>query len=49
MMSGGESDWEIELQIREELNDKPDGLKQYKDKLRKAIITTADQKATAQK
>ena len=33
-----ESDWESQLQIREELNDKPDKLKRYEDKLRKAIF-----------
>ena len=33
-----ESDWESQLQIREELNDKPDELKRYKDKLKKAIF-----------
>ena len=35
---GFESDWESQLQIREELNDKPDELKRYEDKLRKAIF-----------
>ena len=35
---GFESDWESQLQIREELNDKPDELKCYEDKLRKAIF-----------
>ena len=33
-----ESDWESKLEIREELNDKPDELKRYEDKLRKAIF-----------
>ena len=48
---GLESDWERQLQIREELNDKPDELKRYVDKLRKAIFnySRAEQKATAQK
>ena len=32
------SDWESQLQIREELNDKPDELKRYEDKLKKAIF-----------
>ena len=32
---GFESDWESQLQIREELNDKPDELKRYEDKLAK--------------
>jgi len=32
------SDWKNQLQIREELNDKPDELKRYEDKLRKAIF-----------
>ncbi|MDC1172861.1 hypothetical protein OAU04_07860 [Alphaproteobacteria bacterium] len=32
------SDWESQLRIREELNDKPDELKRYADKLRKAIF-----------
>ena len=35
---GCESDWESQLQIREELNDKPDELKRYEDKLKKAIF-----------
>ena len=35
---GFESEWESQLQIREELNDKPDELKRYEDKLRKAIF-----------
>ena len=35
---GFERDWESQLQIRDELNDKPDELKRYKDKLKKAII-----------
>ena len=35
---GLESDWESQLQIREELNDKPDELKRYEDKLKKAIF-----------
>ena len=33
-----ESDWESQLQIREELNDKPYKLKRYEDKLKKAIL-----------
>ena len=33
-----ESDWESQQQIREELNDKPDELKRYEDKLKKAIF-----------
>ena len=32
-----ESDWESQLQIREECNDKPDELKRYEGKIRKAI------------
>ena len=35
---GFESDWESQLQIREELNDKPDELKRYEDKLKKAFF-----------
>ena len=35
---GFESNWESQLQIREELNDKPDELKRYEDKLKKAIF-----------
>ena len=35
---GFESDWESQLQIIEELNDKPDELKLYEDKLKKAIF-----------
>ena len=35
---GFESDWESQLQIREELNEKPDELKRYEDKLKKAIF-----------
>ena len=46
---GFKSDVESEQQIREELNDKPDELKRYEDKLRKAILIAAEQKATAQK
>ena len=33
-----ESDWESQQQIREELRDKPDELKRYEDKLKKAIF-----------
>ena len=33
-----ESDWESQLQIREELNDNPDELKRYEDKLKKVIF-----------
>ena len=33
-----ESDWESQQQIREELKDKPDQLKRYEDKLKKAIL-----------
>ena len=32
---GFESEWESQLQIREELNDKPDELKRYEGKLKK--------------
>ena len=32
------SDWESQQQIREELNDKPDELKRYEDKLKQAIF-----------
>ena len=35
---GFKSDWESQLQIREELNDTPDDLNHYEDTLRKAII-----------
>ena len=35
---GFESDWESQLQIREQLNDKLDVLKRYEDKLKKAIF-----------
>lgn len=35
---GFESDWERQQQIREELNDKPDELKRYEYKLKKAIF-----------
>ena len=35
---GFESDWESQQQTREELNDKPDELKRYEDKLKKAIF-----------
>ena len=35
---GFKSDWESQQQIREELNDKPDGLKCYEGKLKKAIF-----------
>ena len=33
-----ESDWESQQQIREELRDKPDKIKRYEDKLKKAIF-----------
>ena len=33
-----DSDWESQLQSREELNDKPDELKRYEEKLKKAIF-----------
>ena len=33
-----ESDWESQQQIREELNDKPDELKRFENKLKKAIF-----------
>ena len=32
------SDWQNQLQIRQDLNDKPDELKRYEDKLKKAIF-----------
>ena len=35
---GFKSDWESQLQIGEELNDKSDELKRYEDKLKKAIF-----------
>ena len=35
---GFKSNWESQQQIREELNDKPDELKCYEDKLKKAIF-----------
>tara|TARA_B110000037_G_scaffold105667_1_gene122824 strand:- start:121 stop:477 length:357 start_codon:yes stop_codon:yes gene_type:complete len=35
---GFKSDWESQQQIREELNDKPDELKRYEEKLKKAIF-----------
>jgi len=35
---GFKSDWESQLQIREELNDKPDELKRYQHKLKNAIF-----------
>ena len=35
---GFKSDVESQQQIREELNDKPDELKRYEDKLKKAIL-----------
>ena len=35
---GFKSDWESQQQIREELNDKPDELKRYEGKLKKAIF-----------
>ena len=44
-----ESDWESQLQIREELNDKSDELKRYEDKLIKQFLITAELNATAQK
>jgi hypothetical protein len=46
---GFKSDVENQQQIREELNDKPDELKRYEDKLRNTILIKAEQKATAQK
>ena len=35
---GFKSDWESQQKIREELNDKPDELKRYEGKLKKAIF-----------
>ena len=35
---GFESDWESQLQIREELQDKPSELQRYEDKLKEAIM-----------
>ena len=35
---GFKSDWESQLQIREELNGKPAELKRYEDKLKRAIF-----------
>ena len=46
---GFESDWESQLQIREDLRDKPDDLKRYEDKLKKAIFNYSRAEATAQK
>ena len=46
---GFKSDVESQQQIREELNDKPDELNRYEDKLKKQFLITAEQKATAQK
>jgi len=46
---GFKSDVESQQQIREELNDKPDELKRYEDKLKKQFLISAEQKATAQK
>ena len=46
---GFKSDLESQQQIREELNDKPDELKRYEDKLKKQFLISAEQKATAQK
>jgi hypothetical protein len=48
---GFESDWESQLQIREELNEKPDELKRYEDKLKKAIFnySKAEGYSTAKK
>ena len=46
---GFKSDWESQQQIREELNDKPDELKRYEDKLKKAIFNYSRAEATAQK
>ena len=45
---GFKSDWESQQQIREELNDKPDELKRYEDKLKKQFLITAEQRDTAQ-
>ena len=39
---GFKSDWESQQQIREELNDKPDELKRYEDKLGKATLILFD-------
>ena len=46
---GFKSDVENQQQIREELNDKPDELKRYEDKLKKAIFNYSRAEATAQK
>ena len=42
-------DWQNQRKIIEELDEKPDELKRYEDKLKKAILTTAEQRATEQK
>ena len=41
---GFESDWESQLQIREQLNDKPDELKLYEDKQKRQFFITAERK-----
>ena len=43
------SDWQSQLQIREQLNDKPDELKRYEDKLKRQFFITVEQRATVQK
>ena len=35
---GFKSDWESQLQIREQLDDKPDELKRHEDKLKKTVV-----------
>ena len=42
-------DWQNQRQIIEELDEKPDELKRYEDKLKKQFLTTAEQRATEQK
>ena len=41
---GFESDWESQLQIREQFNDKPDELKLYEDKQKRQFFITTERK-----
>jgi hypothetical protein len=44
-----EYEWQEQLELRSELKDKPSDLKRYEEKLKKLLLTTIVQKATAAK
>ena len=43
------ANWQEQIELRNELRDKPTDLKRYEEKLREATLTTIAQKATAAK